>query len=255
VTATARRVLLTGALCALGVAILVGLGIWQLQRLAWKENLIAMVTARVDEPAGPLPAEADWPSLTFAADEYRKVALTGRFRHDLEVQVFTSLNDPRFSLSGPGYWVLTPLELADGATVIVNRGFVPDRNKDPATRPAGQVDGEVTVTGLIRMPERGGLFTPAADPERGAWYLRDPAAIADAFGVERVAPFFIDADSTPNPGGIPLGGTTRIAFRNDHLGYAITWFGLAAALAGVFTAWAYGQLRGRGVLAEGPRAQ
>ncbi len=248
------RVVLTGVVCAVGVAILCGLGTWQMKRLAWKEGLIAMVGARIEEPAEPLPPEADWPSLTYANDEYRKVVLTGRFDHAHEVSVFTSLEDDRFPVRGPGYWILTPLSLADGSTVIVNRGFVPDERRDPKTRPEGQVGGEVTVTGLIRMSEPGNLFTPEPDPDRGDWYVRDPAAIAAAFGLGRVAPFFVDADAAPNPGGLPLGGTTRIRFRNDHLGYAITWYGLAAALAGVYAVWAYGQLRRR-TLAEKPPRQ
>lgn len=250
-----QKVVLTGFVAGLGFVILCGLGVWQLQRLAWKEDLIAMVSERSRQAAVPFPDEAGWAAVTFEADEYRKVALTGRYRHDQEVRVFTSLKDDRFDLEGPGYWVLTPLERADGTTVIVNRGFVPDRNRDPATRPEGQVDGEVTVTGLIRMPEPGSMFTPDADLETGTWYVRDPEAIAAAQGLDRVPPFFVDADATPNPGGLPLGGTTRIAFRNDHLGYAITWFGLALSLAGVFAAWAVTQLRRGRDLADGAPRQ
>jgi len=255
VSRTTTKVVLTGLLCALGVAILCSLGTWQLERLAWKQGLIDMVGERIEQPAEPLPPESEWPSLTFAGDEYRKVTLTGRFDHAHEVPAFTSLEDARFDVSGPGYWILTPLEMPDGATVIVNRGFVPDERRDPATRSDGQVTGEVTVTGLIRMPEAGNLFTPDPDPARAQWYVRDPALIAEAFGLERVAPFFIDADATPNPGGLPVGGTTRVAFRNDHLGYALTWFGLALALAGVYAVWAFGQLKRRGALADGADRQ
>lgn len=248
-----RKIILAGLVCALGVAILCGLGTWQLKRLAWKEGLIAMVTTRIEEPALPLPTEADWPAIDFDADEYRKVTLTGTFDHAHEVAVFTSLEDDRFAVSGPGYWVLTPLDLADGSTVIVNRGFVPHGKRDPESRSEGRIEGEATVTGLIRMPEPGNLFTPDPDPARGDWYVRDPAQIAEAFGLQRVAPFFVDADAAPNPGGLPLGGTTRIQFSNSHLGYAITWYGLAAALAGVYIAWAFGQLRSRRLAEDAPR--
>lgn len=250
-----RKVVLTGVIAALGIVILCGFGFWQVERLAWKNGLVAMVSERAGQPANPLPPESDWGGLTWEGDEYRRVTVTGRFRHDLEVHVFTSLNDSRFDVSGPGYWVLTPLALGNGATVIVNRGFVPDRNKDPATRPEGQVDGEVTVTGLIRMPETGGQFTPDTDEAVGVWYIRDPAAIAKARDLDRVAPFFVDADVTPNPGGLPIGGTTRITFRNDHLGYALTWFGLALSLAGVYAVWAFGQLRRGRDLADGADRQ
>jgi surfeit locus 1 family protein len=139
--------------------------------------------------------------------------------------------------------LLTPLELASGASVIVNRGFVPLDRKDAATRREGQVAGPVSVTGLLRMPEDTSYFTPANDPTRDAWYRRDPEEIARARGLARAAPFMIDADAAPNPGGLPQGGATRVQFTNNHLQYAITWFGLALALAGVFAAFAWQQLR------------
>ncbi|GAB4066605.1 SURF1 family protein [Ancylobacter sonchi] len=214
-------------------AILVSLGVWQLERLAWKQGLIAKVDARIHEAAVPAPEEQDWDEVDFAGDEYRRVTVAGRFRHDLEVQVYTLADQTPDGGGGPGYWVITPLVTAEGAAILINRGFVPMRLKNPADRSEGQVDGMVNVTGLIRMPEEAGLFTPPNDPSKDAWYVRDPFAIAEAKGLLRVAPFLIDADAAPNPGGWPLGGTTRIAFPNRHLEYALTWFGLAASLAGV----------------------
>jgi surfeit locus 1 family protein len=240
----ARGLLLPGLFAAVGFAILLGLGFWQLERRVWKEELIARVETRTHAPAQAIPAEADWPKLDAARDEYRVVTATGTFRHDREALVHTALSEPRGRFSGPGYWVLTPLALASGAVVIVNRGFVPADRRDPATRREGQVEGPVTVTGLLRMPEAPNLFTPSNDPARGEWFVRDPRAIAAAFGLARVAPFTIDADATPNPGGLPAGGETRLNFPNNHLGYALTWFGLAAALAGVFGAFAWQRLTG-----------
>ena len=178
-------------------------------------------------------------------DEYRRVTARGAFRHDREVQVYTVVSEQKGRLAGPGYWVMTPLELNSGAAVIVNRGFVPLDRRLPDTRSAGQVPGQTTVTGLLRMPEQATLFSPENDPARNAWYRRDPGEIARALKLERVAPFTIDADATPNPGGLPEGGRTRINFRNDHLQYAVTWFGLALALAGVFAAFAWQRLQGR----------
>lgn len=240
------RRLLPAALTVLAAfAVLVGLGLWQMERLAWKEALIAQVEARVHEAPVALPPEADWPKIDFANDEYRRVTAHGRFRHDLEVQVYALVDREPDGFGGPGYWVVTPLALADGSFVLVNRGFVPLDRKDPATRGEGQVDDPVTVIGLLRLPEEGGLFMPANDPAKDSWYVRDPDEIASAKGLVRVAPFLIDADATPNPGGLPRGGLTRLAFPNRHLEYALTWFGLAATLLAVFAAYAWSRVRRR----------
>jgi surfeit locus 1 family protein len=239
-----RRLLLPGALAAAGLAILVGLGFWQVERLAWKEDLIARVEARTRAPALPISAETDWPNVSAARDEYRRVTASGRFQHAREVLVYTVLSEPKGRFFGQGYWVLTPLELASGAIVIVNRGFVPLQRKDPASRREGQIEGPVSVSGLLRMAEVTNWFTPTNEPARGAWYRRDPAEIAKHFSLARAAPFMIDADTAPVPGALPQGGETRLVFPNNHLGYALTWFGLALALLGVFTVFAGQRLRG-----------
>jgi surfeit locus 1 family protein len=245
-TATvSRSVLLAGIFSALGIAILLGLGFWQLERRVWKEELIARIEARTKAPAVPIPSEGDWKNASAERDEYRRVTARGAFRNDREVQVYTVVSEQKGRVAGPGYWVMTPLELNSGGTVIVNRGFVPLDRRNPDTRSPGQVAGQTTVTGLLRMPEQATLFSPDNDPARNAWYRRDPGEIARALKLERVAPFTIDADATPNPGGLPEGGRTRINFPNDHLQYAITWFGLALALAGVFGAFAWQRLQER----------
>jgi surfeit locus 1 family protein len=234
-----------GLSALLGVCFLCGLGVWQLQRLAWKEALIARVAMRMQMSfAPPAPAEAEWPNVNAEADEYRRVRVTGTFRHDLEALCYELLSDAKGKFSGPGYWVLTPIETAGGAAVVVNRGFVPLERKDPATRREGQIAGVVTVTGLLRMPERRSWFTPADDPAHHLWQVRDPAAIAAAYGLARTSPFFIDADASP-PGGLPEGGETKLVFPNRHLEYAITWFGLAFTLVVVFIAFARKQLTSR----------
>ena len=136
---------------------------------------------------------------------------------------------------GSGYWVVTPLATR-GFMVLVNRGFVPQDRSDPATRLAGQVTGPVTVNGLLRLSEPGGGFLRGNVPGARRWYSRDVAAIADAERLEGpVAPYFIDADATPIPGGLPVGGLTVVHFRNPHLSYALTWFALAGGLA--WLAW------------------
>jgi surfeit locus 1 family protein len=209
----------------------------------------------VHAPPLVMSSLADLSALSPERDEYRPVQVRGTFRHDQEVQVYTLLSDQKGRFAGPGYWVLTPLVLADGGTVIVNRGFVPLERKDPATRPEGQIAGDVTVSGLARGPDQGNAFTPANDPAKAAWFTRDPAAIAAAFGLNRVAPMLIDADATPSPGGLPQGGETKLAFPNRHLEYALTWYGLAAALAAVFLAFAVGRMRAGRVVADEERMQ
>lgn len=203
---------------------LCGLGVWQVERLFWKEALIAHVNARVQAPAVPAPQPAAWGHVS-ADDTYRHVTVRGRFLNSDEAQVYT------LSTLGAGYWIMTPLRTDEGAIVYINRGFVPMDQKAPVTRPAGQIVDEVSVTGLLRLPEaKGWLFSQANDPSHDLWYRRDIAAIAQSRQLGTVAPYFIDADATPNPGGWPRGGLTVIAFPNSHLVYAITWFSLAAML-------------------------
>jgi surfeit locus 1 family protein len=241
------RALIAPGLCTLvALGILCGLGVWQLQRLTWKEALIARVALQMQMSFVPwAPGEAEWPSVNAEQYEYGHVRITGTFRHDLEALCYELLSDARGKFSGPGYWVLTPLETAGGATFIVNRGFVPLERKDAATRREGQVTGKVTIIGLLRLPERRSWFTPADDPAHHLWQERDPIAIARAYGLARALPFFIDADASANPGGLPQGGETKLVFPNRHLEYAITWFGLALALIAVFVAFARKQLASR----------
>jgi len=160
-----------------------------------------------------------------------------------QVTVFRAISEPRGRYGGPGYLVMTPLELADGAIVLVDRGFVPEEQK--AAPGDGLGGGETTVVGLMRASEARNLFTPSDDPASGQWFTRDVGAIARAEGLTRIAPFFVDADAGPDPSALPEGGETILAFPNNHLSYALTWFGIAAALVGVFGAYAVTQLRGK----------
>lgn len=231
------RSLVAATLAALAAfAILVSLGIWQMQRLAWKEALLAEIDSRIHASPQPLPPSAEWPSLEPDDYEYRHVRVSGTFEHDHEALVF--LGDSGLeNLPDPGYLVLTPLRLEDGTHVIVNRGFVPTDRQDTASRAAGQIAGLVTVTGLMRSPQERNLFTPADDPQKGLYFTRDPALIAAHFRLGNPAPFTIDEDAEPVPGGLPQGGTTVLDVPNNHFEYALTWFGLAAALAGVYIAF------------------
>lgn len=217
---------LIGALAAGAIAGLLGLGVWQLQRRVWKLQLIAQVQARAHAPSAPPPGPAAWPRITAAADAYRRVRLSGAFLHAAETRV-TALTD-----LGAGYWVLTPLRTDAGFTVLINRGFVPSDQADPQARPAGEVAGPVTVTGLLRVSEPRGSALQRNDPAHGLWYSRDVPAIAASRGLGGgVAPYFVDADAAPNPGGLPVGGLTVTAFPNSHLLYAAIWFTGAAMTA------------------------
>jgi surfeit locus 1 family protein len=242
-TQAIRGLILPGVLSLAALAVLVSLGTWQMQRLSWKENLIATISARVNAPAKPLPPANTWPSLDVSANEYRPFAARGRFRHQNEVQVYTVLSEPKGSFSGAGFWVLTPFELEDGGIVVVNRGFVPQELKTPATRTEGQTFGATRVTGLLRAPEQANYFTPANDPSKNAWYRRDPAGIARAFDLTDVAPFMLDATGEYRPDMLPQPNETKLTFSNNHLGYALTWYGLACTLIGVFSAFAWQRLR------------
>lgn len=217
---------LFGLLALAGVAGLTALGIWQLERRVWKLDLIERVDARIHASPVPAPGPESWPSVTAASDEYRRVTVTGRLMNDREtlVQAVSDL--------GGGFWVMTPLVTDRGFTVLVNRGFVPPEKRDPATRAEGQPQGEVTIAGLLRITEPKGGFLRSNDPAAGRWYSRDVAAIAAAKGLTDVAPYFIDADGTRNPGGWPVGGLTVVSFPNSHLSYALTWFALDLMLIG-----------------------
>lgn len=203
------------------------LGVWQVQRLAWKQDLVRQVDTRIH--AAPVAAPTPDQVVTRQADQYRRVVVSGRFDHQREalVKAVTDL--------GPGSWVLTPLVTDRGFTVLINRGFIPSERQKAVDRAVGQVEGQVTVVGLLRLTEPGGGFLRANDPAGDRWFSRDVAGIVKARDIQvPVAPYFIDADATPNPGGWPRGGLTVVRFANSHLIYALTWFGLALMSAAGF---------------------
>jgi len=219
-----RQLAVLGAVAALGVVLLVGLGAWQVERLGWKLGLIAAIDARVEAAPVAPPGPKAWPAVTGDADEYRRVTATGHYLNGDEALV------EAVTAKGAGFWVMTPFVTDAGFTVLVNRGFVPADRRNPAARPQGQIAGPTSVTGLLRISEPGGGFLRGNDPAHDRWYSRDVAAIAQAHGLS-AAPYFIDADATGNPGGLPVGGLTVIDLPNNHLVYALTWFVLAAMLA------------------------
>ena len=206
----------------------IGLGVWQLERLQWKRGLIAVRSAAVAAPPIAPPdsfAEA-------RGSEFRHVVDEGVFLNDQEL--YLGATSPRGGEAG--FDVLTPLREADGRIVFVNRGFVPSDRKDPNTRPAGQLEGTVRIAGLLRAPpeSKPSWFLPDNRPDLNYWFWIDLAAMAKADRLDNVAPFYIDADAAPNPGGWPQGGVTPLELPNNHLQYAITWFSLAAGMLVIY---------------------
>lgn len=218
-------------LTALMLPLLIGLGLWQLERLEWKEDLLARITERLTAAPVDLPAPESWRSLDLEAEEYRRVRLTGRFRDGQELHYFTQGAD-----GTPGYAVISPLvlEAGQGAVVLVDRGFVPAGLKDPSTRPDSAVEGMVSFTGVMRTPQPRGAFAGADDPAKNIWMVRDPAVMGRALGVEKVAPFIVEAEADAFPGRWPQAGQTRVEMPNNHLDYALTWLGLAVVLLAIY---------------------
>jgi surfeit locus 1 family protein len=210
-------------LLAAGAAflLLLALGFWQLERRAWKLDLIAEREAALSSPPAHIEA-ADADPQRF---EYYRIEASGRFAHDRELYLTSQFLNDR-----PGWHVITPLLLDDGSALLVDRGFVPDAAKDPAARPQGQVAGRVTLEGILRLTTPPGWFTPANQPARNLWFSRDAAAMAQAAGLSNAKSYFLVAGPAPNPGGLPVGTQERIELPNDHLQYAITWFALAGAV-------------------------
>ncbi len=234
-----RGLIPSATMTLVALPILIGLGFWQLDRLAWKESLIASIAEGLGKQPAALeqPPEA-WKEL--GSKEYWPVLVVGRFRHQDERHLFATDG------GAMGWHIYTPLETEGGKLLLVNRGFVPDALKDPASRAAGQIEGQVTVKGLVRKAGVHGWFEPDADRAHNVWYWRDLDGMAASLGPDQahVLPFFVDAAAEPaNPGGWPKGGVTRLDIPNRHLEYALTWFGLAGALFAVFAAFAWTRLR------------
>ncbi len=239
-TATWRDLIAPGLSALIVLAILLGLGFWQIARKTEKEALIGRIRERsLTAPVAPPPA-GDWNP---ARDEFRHVRVSGIFLNDQETLVHGLAPGDTPGRALQGYYVLTPFRRTDGDTVLVNRGFVPTELSAQGDRRDGLVAGETTVTGLLRASEPRGMFVPAPDPTRGTWFNRDIAGIAAARGLGPVAPYLIEADGVPGQTTWPRGGQLRIDLPNNHLQYAFTWFGIAACLVGVFSVFAWRRMR------------
>lgn len=226
-------------------AILIGLGTWQLQRKTWKEGLIAALTTQLAAPPIALPAMSNWPRLDENRLQYHRVTFTAQFDNNKEALVYAipSAFRPDVQEKGPGYWVFAPARLTDGSVVIVNRGFVPEGRQDPKSRLQGEFTGPVTIVGALRWPDARHWFTPTDDPAHNLWFSRDPGAIAAAKGLGPVAPFYVEQETPVPPGGLPQPGKLVVSLPDNHLQYALTWYGLALVLAGTFISWALSSRR------------
>lgn len=226
------RFIFTAVVVLAALAILLSLGTWQVERLYWKEGLLADIAERRSAPAVPL-ADIEGMAASGGDIEYRTVTASGRYINNKERHFFATYH------GRTGFYVYTPLQLDDGRYLFVNRGFVPYENKEPEMRKQGQLTGPQTVTGLARakLAAKPSFLVPDNDLAKNIFYWKDLDVMAASVGLDqaKVIPFFVDADATPNPKGMPIGGVTEVDLPNNHLQYALTWYGLAAVLIVIVT--------------------
>jgi surfeit locus 1 family protein len=216
-----------------------GLGVWQMDRREWKRGILDRLT--VNQAAPPMTVD-ELVKGDPLRREYGRVRVTGTFLHDKEFYLAArSLKDK------VGMQVVTPLRLDDGRIVLFDRGWIPQEQKDPPKRAQGQVAGRVDLTGIVRRNQERRQFAPENVPDKNVWFHVDVPLMRNMAGGKpdpKLDTFFLEADAAPNPGGVPIGGQTRLDIPNDHLQYAITWFLIALAGAGVYLAyhWENGRL-------------
>jgi cytochrome oxidase assembly protein ShyY1 len=229
------------------VALFVGLGVWQLQRRVEKHALIAALTERLAAAPGALPQPSQWIALNPASDEFRRVSFTATYRQLPDAMVYSSGSAVREDVSGPGTWAFVPARLPSGETVVINTGFVQNTMQDRPVEDravARLITGQpVTLTGYIRFPEAAGILTPAENLTKRLWFTRDHRAMGRTLGWGEVAPFYVDLEQPVPASGIPKPGALEVHLKDDHLQYAITWFGLAGAVVIAFGVWLRGQRR------------
>jgi surfeit locus 1 family protein len=245
VSATRRGIAGLGIFTLLTLALLIGLGVWQLQRRVEKHALIAQLTERLAAEPGALPSPAQWSTLTPARDEFRRVRFSATYESHQDAMVYSSGSAIRDDVSGPGTWAFLPSRLPTGETVVINAGFVQNTMQDRGQQDRAVVrlvtGAPVTLTGYIRFPEAAGALTPRENIAKRLWFTRDHPAIARALGWGEVAPFYIDLEQPVPESGIPKPGPLEVHLKDDHLQYAITWFGLAGAVVIAFGVWMRGQ--------------
>lgn len=239
--ARSRGVFGLAVIALIMVSVLASLGVWQLRRKDEKHALITALTERLAAAPVALPAAAQWPSLTPAHDEFRRVKFSATLQNKPDAMVYSSGSAVRDDVTGPGTWTFVPARLADGRSVVINAGFVQntmqDRaQQDRAVRPL-ITGAPVELTGYLRFPESAGALTPHEDSSKRLWFTRDVPSMAQVLAWGEVAPFYIDLESPQPASGTPKPGPLQVRLKDDHLQYAITWFGLALVVAGAFVAW------------------
>ncbi len=240
-TRSRERLLLPGAMTFVGFTILVMLGVWQLARAVEKGFFIEKLTIQAAGAPAAMPAAATWPQLDPERLDLTRVSARGAFIDGPFASVRTTIasgGPGTRQLSGFGGWIFQGFRLEDGGTILVNRGFVPE-NRLGEIAPA---TGSATIAGFLRAPEARGSFTPADLPAQREFFTRDPAAIAASLGVGPVASFYLEAERQGDGLTPPAGVDAKeliARIPDNHLSYALTWFGLAATLIGVFGAWAW----------------
>jgi surfeit locus 1 family protein len=224
-------------------ALWIVLGVWQLDRLAWKEGLIAQVTARFTQPPTPLPPADQWPTLDPGSYDFRPVSVSGSYLMGKTVPVFVGLTDAKGRYNGPGYWIMAPFAPDGGGTVWINLGFVPQDQSASYVGDKYVPQGHMLVTGIATISEDPGAFTPAPDTANHIEWVRSPARLSAMAGLSGpLLNLIVDLPAGP-PGALPQGGETVIDFPNNHLGYAYTWFGFALITPALLAAWVFRQVR------------
>lgn len=224
-------------LIALGV--LVSLGNWQMERMAWKADLIKLVNERVASPAISFK-ELVQRSPKLEDVRFQPVRLRGTFDHSEERHYFLPYKGK------VGWHIITPFILETGEIVLVDRGFVPDALKEAKERPKGLITGLQEIEGLVRLSEKRNYFSPLNDVRQNKWYVRDLKELYGSLKMPKDRqsswPFMVDQKRIATSGEWPLPGVTKVSFTDKHFGYALTWYGLALTLIGVFFAFAYSRL-------------
>jgi cytochrome oxidase assembly protein ShyY1 len=246
ISATRRGIAGFGLFTLVMVALFASLGVWQLQRRVEKHALIAALTERLAAAPQPLPAPAQWRALTPAQDEFRRVRFTATYAQLPDAMVYSSGSAVREDISGPGTWAFLPARLPGGETVVINAGFVQNTMQDRTQQDSAVTrlitDAPVTLTGYLRFPEQAGALTPPGNTTKRLWFTRDHLAMAHALGWREVAPFYIDLELPVPASGIPKPGPLEVHLKDDHMQYAITWFGLAGAVVIAFGVWWRGRI-------------